>query len=64
MKARVRLGSFDELSAEDRISIAEAINEAGLSWNADAYLDEDDDELSLGQVGSARDADDISSGNG
>ena len=43
----MRLGSFDELSNDDRKQLARVINEAGLTWHADAYLDDDGDEVTL-----------------
>ena len=52
VETHTRLGSFNELSAEERIQLAQTINEAGLTWHADPYLDETNDELALAQVGS------------
>ena len=51
-KAHNRLGRFSDLPAEDRIMLAQTINESNLSWTADAYLDMDSDGLSLAQTSS------------
>ena len=44
---QTKLGSFDELSNEERLRLAKLINEAGLTWHADAYLDDDGVEVTL-----------------
>ena len=51
-ETHTRLGSFNELSAEERIQLAQTINEAGLTWHADPYLDDSSDALALAQVSS------------
>ena len=48
-----RLGSFSDIPEEDRILLAQTINEAGLTWTADPYLSSavTSDELNLAQTG-------------
>ena len=50
VETHTRLGSFNELSAEERIVLAQTINAAGLTWHADPYLD--DIEKALAQTDS------------
>ena len=42
-----KLGSFDELSNQERMRLARTINEAGLTWHASAYLEDDSEEVAL-----------------
>ena len=51
-----RLGSYTELPVEERIKLAQTINEANLTWTASAYLDDESDGLELAQTGSSASA--------
>ena len=56
-ETHARLGSFAELSAEERILLAQTINDAGLTWNADPYLDLyeiDEDDMVAAQTSTHR----------
>ena len=50
------MGSYTELPVEERIQLAQTINEANLTWTASAYLDDESDGLELAQTGSSASA--------
>lgn len=51
-KAHNRLGNYKDVPVEERIMLAQAINDAGYSWKASAYVDSPADGLTLAQTSS------------
>lgn len=55
-ESHTRLGNYLDVSESDRILLAQTINDAGLTWTADPYIQSKSDSLFLAQTSTSAEA--------